>query len=136
MFASETKLRVRYAETDQMGVVYNGNYSTYYEVGRVEALREAGFSYKAMEDMGVMMPVLESHSKYLRPARYDEELIVKVTIPTLPTLKIFFQYEIYNTQNELIHTGDTTLVFINKETKKPCRMPKPLLHVLGPHFDA
>src|SRR6218665_127692 len=113
MYISETTVRVRYAETDKMGYVYYGNYTQYYEVGRVEPLRAFDTSYKEMEDSGVMLPVYTCNIKYLKPALYDDLLVIKPTIKELPTLKITFEYEIYNQKNELLNTGNTTLVFIN-----------------------
>lgn len=135
MFESQTQVRVRYAETDQMGYVYYGNYSMYYEVGRVESLRSLGLSYKELEDMGVMMPVLENRSKYIRPGKYDELLTVKVKIPTMPNVRITFEYEIYNESDTLINIGETTLVFIEKETMKPCKMPDVMVKLLEPFFE-
>ena len=116
MYKAEVKVRVRYAETDQMGYVYYGNYMTYYEVARVEALRAMGMSYKDLEMNGVMMPVLESHSRYLLPGRYDEELTIHVRIPEFPKVKIKFDYEFFNEHGKLIHRGETTLAFINMKT--------------------
>jgi len=124
MYISETTVRVRYAETDKMGYVYYGNYTQYYEVGRVEAMRSLGTSYKDMEDNGIMLPVYTCNLKYMKPALYDDLLVIKTIIKELPTLKITFDYEIYNQKNELLNTGNTTLVFINMATNKPCRAPE------------
>jgi acyl-CoA thioester hydrolase len=134
MYISETTVRVRYAETDKMGYVYYGNYTQYYEVGRVEALRALGTSYKEMEDNGVMLPVYTCNLKYLKPALYDDLLIIKTTIKELPTLKITFDYEIYNQKNELLNTGNTTLVFINMSTNKPCRAPESFIDRIKQYF--
>lgn len=134
MYQSETKVRVRYGETDQMGYVYYGCYAMYYEVGRVESLRQLGLTYKALEEMGVMMPVLENKSKYLAPARYDDHLRIVTTIREKPSARIRFEYEIYNEDNKLIHEGETLLVFINKATNRPCRPPAELEQVLAPYF--
>ncbi len=123
MYISETTVRVRYAETDKMGYVYYGNYAQYYEVGRVEALRSIGSSYKEMEDNGIMLPVYLCDIRYIKPAIYDDLLVIKTTIKEIPTAKITFDYEIYNQKNELINTGTTTLVFINMSTNKPCAAP-------------
>src|SRR6476661_2561898 len=120
MYSHETKIRVRYGETDQMGYMYYGNYAEYYEVGRVEMLRSLGMTYRSMEESGIMMPVLDMKCKYIKPARYDEEITVKVILPKKPGIRIHFQYELSNEQQELIHIGETTLVFVNMETKKPC----------------
>lgn len=136
MYQTETKIRVRYSETDQMGYVYYGNYAGYYEVARVESLRQLGFVYRELEEMGIMLPVLENHSKFHKPAKYDELLTIKVCIPEMPALKIKFCYEILNEENALINTGETTLVFIKKDTMKPCRMPQLLNDMLAPYFDS
>ena len=134
MYCSETQVRVRYGETDQMGYAYYGNYTLYYEVARVELLRQLGFSYKFMEENGVMLPVLSLNVKYIKPAFYDELLTIKTIIKELPQARITFAYEIYNEKNTLINTGETTLVFINKETNKPCIAPAWFLEALAKHF--
>src|SRR5476651_351504 len=120
MFQHATKIRVRYGETDQMGYMYYGNYAGFYEVGRVEMLRAIGLTYSAMEESGIMMPVLELHCKYLKPALYDEEISVKVIMDKLPGVKIHFKYELYNHNDELINIGETLLVFVNMKTNRPC----------------
>jgi acyl-CoA thioester hydrolase len=135
MYRSETKVRVRYGETDQMGYVYYGNYAMYYEVGRVESLRQLGLTYKELEDGGVMMPVLENKSKYLSPALYDDELRIVTTIKEKPSVRITFTYEIFNASNQLIHQGETLLAFVNKSTGKPCRPPEHFQNVLKPFFE-
>ncbi len=134
MYCHELKIRVRYAETDQMGYVYYGNYATYFEVARVEAMRAIGFSYREMEDRGIMMPVLELKNQFKSPGRYDEELNIKVTIPTMPTLKIRFLYEVTGEDCREVCNGETTLVWVNKETGKPIRMPQELVDLLGSSF--
>lgn len=134
MYISETTIRVRYAETDQMGYVYYGNYAQYYEVGRVEALRQIGTSYKQMEEEGVMLPVYTSSTKYIKPAVYDDLLIIKTTIKTLPSVRISFDYEIYNQNQELLNTANTVLVFKNMKTNKPCKAPDSFLEKLKKFF--
>lgn len=134
MYKSETFIRVRYGETDQMGYVYYGNYAMYYEVARVESLRQLGLTYKELEGMGVMMPVLENHSKYIAPARYDDHLRIVTTLREKPGVKIKFEYEIFNERQELIHTGETLLVFIDMNSKRPCRPPEAMQNVLAPFF--
>ena len=134
MYIAETQLRVRYAETDQMGYVYYGHYAAYYEVGRVEALRKLGFSYRQLEDKGIMMPVLESKIRYLKPARYDELLTIKVIIPVMPAVKMNFTYEITNEKKELINKGETTLVFIDMAKNKPRRLPEIMKTLFEPYF--
>ncbi|RLD23773.1 MAG: acyl-CoA thioesterase [Bacteroidetes bacterium] len=135
MYNAETTIRVRYSETDQMEYVYYGNYAAYYEVARVEGLRQLGLSYKDLEDSGIMMPVLETHSYYHKPAKYDELLTIKVTIPQLPLVKIKFEYIIYAENGDKIHSGDTTLVFINMSNGKPTRAPEVMKNLLAPFFN-
>lgn len=134
MYISETSIRVRYAETDQMGYVYYGHYAMYYEVARVESLRQLGITYREIEEMGVMMPVLENHSRYLAPARYDDLLRIVTTLREKPGVRIKFEYDIYNGENTLIHKGETVLVFINKATNRPCRQPPSMEKVLERFF--
>lgn len=135
MFTGETTVRVRYAETDQMGYIYYGNYAMYYEVARAEALREIGFPYKKLEDMGIMMPVLENKSKYLIAGRYDDLLTIKMSIPQLPMVKIKVLCDIYNEQGELINQGETILAFVDMKTGKPCRIPDAMKAVLEPFYE-
>ncbi|MFD2033490.1 acyl-CoA thioesterase [Belliella marina] len=135
MFKAETQIRVRYAETDQMGYVYYGNYAMYFEVARVEALRSAGFSYKKMEEEGVMMPVLEQYTKYLKPGKYDELLTIKTTIKEMPGIRITFDYEVFNESEELITQGKTILTFLKKDTHRPSRPPQYLLDLLKLYFE-
>ena len=134
MYTSETKIRVRYAETDQMGVVYYGNYAIYFEVARVEALREMGVSYKSMENEGVMLPVLEQYMKYIRPAKYDDVLTIKTYLKELPSARIRFEYEVFNEEGTLLTIANTALVFVNSKTMKPCAAPQKLITLLEPKF--
>jgi acyl-CoA thioester hydrolase len=134
MYISETHIRVRYGETDQMGYVYYGNYAMYYEVGRVDSLRQLGLTYKELEEMGVMMPVLENHSKFLSAALYDDLLTVRTTIREKPGVRIRFEYEIFNGQQKLIHQGETHLAFVDKKSGKPCRPPEVFQKLLAPYF--
>jgi acyl-CoA thioester hydrolase len=124
MYAHETKIRVRYSETDQMGYVYNGNYATYYEIGRTEMLKSLGMNYKKMEESGVMLPLLEMKSKFIKPAYYDQEITIKTTVKELPGIRMNFEYELYNEDQELINIGSTTLVFFDMVKKKPCQPPR------------
>lgn len=134
MFIHEEKIRVRYAETDQMGYVYYGNYGAYYEVARTEMLRKTGFSYKELEEMGVMMPVLEMNIRYFQPAKYDELLTVKVIMKEMPKVRIKFEYEVYNQQGTLLNKGTTELVFVNMEKNRPCLAPEIFLKKIEPYF--
>ena len=135
MFEFTTKLRVRYGETDQMGYVYYGNYAEFYEVARVEMLRSLGTSYKQMEASGVMMPVVELHCKYLKPALYDQLLSIQVILDEMPRAGMRFKYKVYNEENELINTGETLLVFVKMDTNKICFIPKDLADKLKPFFE-
>ena len=125
-----TTLRVRYGETDKMGIVYYGNYATYLEQGRTERLRDIGFSYKWMEDNGIHLPVVELSVKYKAPARYDDVLTVTTTLKKIPTYSIEFTYEIHNQEGQLLITGETSLVFVNSITNKLQRAPNYLLEKL------
>ena len=124
MYTHEVTLRVRYGETDKMGFVYYGVYAQYYEVGRVELLRSLGISYKSIEENGFELPVLNFNINYKKPAYYDDKLTLKTSIKEMPTSKIIFFYECFNDNNQLINNGEISLVFVNKETKKPCRAPQ------------
>ena len=119
----EFTVRVRYAETDQMGVVYHGNYAQYFEMGRVEWLRNLGVSYKWMEENGVMLPVVSLEMNYKKPARYDDVLRVKTVLISQNSVKIEFDFEIYNEQNELLTTGYSMLVFVDMKTGRPIIPP-------------
>ena len=125
---------MRYADTDQMGYMYYGNYAEFYEVGRVEMLRSLGMTYRSMEDSGIIMPVTELKCKYIKPALYDEEIIVKVIIEQMPGLRIVFKYELYNEANELINLGETTLVFIDREKNKLRLPPEDFMQKLSHYF--
>ena len=124
MFTFKTQIRVHYALTDQMGVVYHGHYAQFYEIGRTEALRSLGLTYKEVEALGVIMPVTEIHSRFLRPALYDDLITVITTVKELPVHhKITFHSEIYNEKNELLNVGDVSLYFVDSKTMKRCEMP-------------
>ena len=135
MYESTTQIRVRYAETDQMNVVYYGNYAQYFEVGRVESIRQLGYTYKDMEDQGVMMPVVEMHVKYLRAATYDDLLTVKTQIRELPVdHRIEFHVEVFNEKGKLLTAGNVILFFLETKTWKKTAMPGPLRERLLPYF--
>ena len=137
MFQHETKIRVRYAETDQMDVVYHGNYAQYFEVGRTESIRQLGFTYKDMEAMGVVMPIVEWHAKYLRPAHYDELLTIRTILKELPDdHRIEFHQEVYNESEKLLTVGRVVLYFIDASTKQKTGMPEVLKEKLLPYFTA
>lgn len=126
MIEHDTKLRVRYGETDRMGYVYYGNYATYFEVARVETLRKLGISYKKLEDDGVMLPVLDFKIRYYKPAYYDDELVIKTIIKKMPAVRIHFSYKTFNQIGELLNEAEITLVFVNTKTQKPVKLPDDL----------
>ncbi len=126
----EIQIRVRYGETDQMGVVYHGNYALYLEMGRIEWLRKLGISYKKMEEEGVMLPVISLNVNYKKPAIYDDLINVKTQLKNKPTAKIEFEYEITNSSGDILTTASTTLVFIDKKTNKPVKAPQYILDVI------
>jgi acyl-CoA thioester hydrolase len=134
MYTHTTQIRVRYGETDQMGYAYYGNYASYFEVARVEALRHLGMSYKELEDAGIMMPVLENHSYYHHPAVYDDLLSIEVSLSEMPGARITFSYKIYNEEGKMVHSGETVLAFMKADTKRPCRPPQKMLELLQPYF--
>ncbi|WP_188375325.1 acyl-CoA thioesterase [Winogradskyella haliclonae] len=127
MNKNETQIRVRYGETDQMGVVYHANYASYFEVGRTEWLRQYGITYKSMEENGIMLPVISLNIKYKNSARYDDLLTLKTSLKKMPMASIEFDYELLNDKSELLATGHTVLVFIDMEKNRPTRCPKYLL---------
>jgi len=135
MLIHATKIRVRYGETDQMGYMYYGNYAQFYEVGRVELLRSLGMTYESMEASGIKMPVLELKCKYIKPALYDQEITVKVIIEKMPGIRIHFNYELYNEQEELINIGETTLVFVDMAKNEPCHPSEEFLNKVKPFFN-
>lgn len=127
-------LRVRYAETDPMKYVYYGNYGAYLEAARVELFRSLGKSYEAIEQLGFWLPVSDFHIKYLKPARYDEILEIHTFIKKIPSVRIEFEYEIFNEKKEKITEAKTTLYFLNSETQKISRCPDFLMDLIMPYF--
>ena len=136
MFEHKFETRVRYAETDRMDVVYYGNYAQYFEIGRVEAIRSLGISYKEIEDAGVILPVVELHIKYLRPALYDDLITIKTMIKNIPTdHKITFDQEVYNEQGKLLTVGQVKLYFMDSAFKNKVSMPSIMKEKLSPFFN-
>lgn len=135
MYESTTQVRVRYAETDQMNIVYYGNYAQYFEIGRVESLRQLGWTYKEMEAMGTIMPVVEMQVRYLRPAHYDDLLTIKTIIKELPAdHKIDFFQEVYNEAGKLLTTGKVSLYFLDAVQRQKTNMPAAMYHKLKDFF--
>ncbi|MBO7277872.1 MAG: acyl-CoA thioesterase [Bacteroidales bacterium] len=122
----DIKIRVSYVDTDKMGVVHNSNYYRFFERGRIELMRYLGVSYKKMEDEGVMMPLIDQYAKYLKPAYFDEELIVRTSINTVPAVKIRFDYQVLREKEgkeEILCEGYNTLAFIDERSRKPHPCP-------------
>lgn len=135
MYEHSTTVRVRYAETDRMDVVYYGNYAMYFEIGRVEAIRHLGVSYKDIEDMGIILPVVELNIKYLRPAKYDDLITIKSQIKTLPTdHKIMFDQEVYNEAGKLLTIGQVKLYFMDANMNNRIEMPANMKEKLSVYF--
>lgn len=135
MYEHSTTVRVRYAETDRMDVVYYGNYAMYFEIGRVEAIRHLGVSYKDIEDMGIILPVVELNIKYLRPAKYDDLITIKTQIKTLPTdHKIVFDQEVFNEAGKLLTIGQVKLYFMDANMNNRTEMPSNMKEKLSVYF--
>ena len=134
MYSHEIEIRVRYGETDKMGYVYYGNYPEYYEVGRTELLRSLGFTYRELEDIGILMPIVKMNIQYFRPSFYDDKLTIKSIINEMPRSIVNFDYEIRNEEGILLNKGNTVLGFINSETRRPVRPPKVIMDCFKPFF--
>lgn len=135
MYEHATNVRVRYAETDRMDVVYYGNYAMYFEIGRVEAIRHLGVSYKDIEDMGIILPVVELNIKYLRPAKYDDLITIKSQIKTIPTDHVIvFDQEVYNESGKLLTIGQVKLYFMDADMGKRAEMPAIMKEKLAVYF--
>lgn len=126
----QIEVRVRYSETDQMGVVYHGNYIPYFEIGRVEWLRNKGISYKIMEESGVALPIVSMNINYKKSARYDELLTISTTFKSQTTVKVEFECEIHNEKKELLTTAHFILVFVDLLTGKPIQPPQYIKDIL------
>lgn len=134
MLVSETKIRVYYEDTDQMGVVYYGKYLRYYEIGRTEMIRNLGISYKQIEDSGILLPARSVRINYIKPAHYDDLLTIRTIVDQIPKVKFLIKGEIYNQNNELVNEGEVVLVFYNGKTNRPCKAPEEFVSTLKNHF--
>jgi acyl-CoA thioester hydrolase len=134
MYCTETIIRVRYGETDQMGYMYYGHYPEYFEVSRTDMIRSLGLSYREIEDSGIIMPVKSLKVDYKTPALYDELLTVKSCLKTLPEIKLDIDYEIYNENKQLVCTGNTVLAFVDVKTRRPKRAPEFFLEAVRKYF--
>lgn len=127
MIENNTTFKIRYSETDQMGYAHHGNYAQYFEIGRLELLHELGISYKKMEDEGLILPVYSIHTRFIQPARFDDTVRLRTLLKEIPGARITFEYEIYNSENKKISTGETVLVFVDTKKNRPIKIPKDLL---------
>ncbi len=127
---SKCQIKVRYGETDQMGVVYHGNYAQYFEVARIEWLAKVGISYKKMEGNGIMLPVVSLSTKFIKSALFDDVLTITTRIKKMPTVKIEFEYDIHNQKGELLTQGETVLVFVSMESKRPVKCPNDVTELI------
>lgn len=134
MYCTETKIRVRYGETDRMGYLYYGHYAEYFEVGRTEMLRSLGMTYKSMEDNGIILPVRSMTIHFKHPAHYDDLLTVKTCLRTFPEVKLDFQYEILNEEGLIHCVGNTVLVFVDAATRKIRKAPDSFKQVMKKYF--
>jgi acyl-CoA thioester hydrolase len=125
-------VRVRYGETDQMGYCYYGNYAQFFEVGRVEAMRSLGCSYKKIEENGIMLPVAEFSVKYLQPAYYDDLLRIETQIVSLQGAALFFNYALYNESNVLLANATTKLIFVDRQSMRPIKPPQLFVELIQP----
>tara|TARA_B100000809_G_scaffold266760_2_gene331310 strand:+ start:44650 stop:45063 length:414 start_codon:yes stop_codon:yes gene_type:complete len=127
MIENKTPLKIRYSETDQMGYAHHGNYAQYFEIGRLELLHDLGISYKKMEEEGLILPVYSIKTRFIQPAKFDDSLILRTILKEIPTAKITFEYEIYNSDNKKISTGETVLVFVDTNKNRPIKIPAKIL---------
>jgi acyl-CoA thioester hydrolase len=134
MMTSETRIRVRYGEVDRMGYLHHGNYALYFEVGRTELIRQLGLTYREMEDRGVLLPLRDISIRYYIPALYDDEVIVRTSLKKRPSIRMEFEYEMYNVAGELLADAKTTLVFVNAKTRKPMRVPEFFEQIIASYF--
>jgi len=128
--SDEIQIRIRYGETDQMGIVYHGNYPLYLEMGRIEWLRKLGISYKKLEESGIILPVISLSLNFKKSAYYDDVINVKTQLKSKPTAKIEFDYEITNERGEIITTATVVLAFIDKNLNRPVRIPQHILDAI------
>ena len=135
MYHHISKYRVRYADVDQMGYMYYGNYAKLFEIGRVEALRNLGVRYKDLEENGIWMPVYENYSKYIKPAKYDDLLDIDCRLEEIPGTRIVFYTDIKDEAGVLLHQGKTTLVFLDQKSQKIMRCPQIIIEKLAVFFE-
>lgn len=125
-------VRVRYAETDKMGVVYHANYLVWFEVGRTDWLRQAGWTYREMEASGVSLPVIEAHCEYRQPARYDDEIAIDARATLLTPVRLRFDYTVLRAADGTVLADGHTVHAAVDQGGRPCRLPEPVRQLLGP----
>lgn len=136
MYSHSTQIRIHYALTDQMGVVYHGHYAQFFEIARTESIRKLGFSYKELEEMGIVLPVVDMHTRFLRPIKYDDLITVTVSLREMPLHhKIVFHGEIHNEDGQLCTSGTVTLYFMEMSSMKRTTMPETMKVTLLPFFE-
>jgi acyl-CoA thioester hydrolase len=133
MLQSTTTIRVRYGETDRMGFLYHGHYATYYEIGRTELMRGLGLTYREMEDSGYLMPVTDLQMKFMAPARYDELITVKTSVPRIPEVRMIVEAQLQNEQGQIINQSEVKLTFIEPGSNKILVAPEMFLQKIR-HF--
>lgn len=131
MITYEFQFRVTYPDTDKMGTMHHANYVKYYEMARWELLRSIGVPYSSIEQAGIMCPVLKLHFSFLKTTSYDELLTVKTTLKEIKGVRMWFEYKMYNQNNELINKADTELAFVGLNNWKPCKAPDFLLEAIN-----
>jgi acyl-CoA thioester hydrolase len=134
MYSHDIDIRVRYGEVDMMGYLYYGYYSFYYEQARVETMRSLGISYKKMEELGFLLPVVDLKIHFIKPVYYDDIVQIRTMIKKMPGVRHHFYYEMYNEKGELVNEAETMLVYLNKESRKPVICPEFIHHLLKPYF--
>jgi len=136
MYFSETQIRIHYALTDQMGVVYHGHFAQLYEIGRTESIRQLGFAYKDIEALGIIMPVVNLQIKFFQPAKYDDLVTVKTILKEIPLHhKIIYYGEIYNESKDLLSTAEITMYFMHAKEMTRANMPEELMGKLKGYFE-
>ncbi len=134
MLSNEIQIRIRYCEVDRMGYLHHGNYSVYFEEGRTELIRKLGLTYREMEDRGILLPVRELQIKYYKPALYDDKITIKTSLVKKPSARLEFEYQMMNSDGELLSEAKTTLVFVDTKSRKPMRVPEFFENLIAPYF--
>lgn len=130
------QMRTRYAETDQMGYIYHGKFLEYFEVARTEMIRDLGFSYKDLEDLGVMLPVINVELNYKRPVFYDELMNIRVSIYDRPDTRLHIYYDVLSAEGKTKVEGRVVLCFVSQETRRPCQPPEIFSQRMNAAIDA